>query len=121
MRWLIALLMVSAQAHEMTPAHIKLEPSFVSGVVHAKLEIFNHRKDVEYYELGVYDDEWYPIQFVTKYDLVRVGYLNRAKIDLYIKESDSVKATYVCSLSKFRTNETRSTLVSSKICSRLDK
>lgn len=121
MRWLIALLMVSAQAHEMTPAHIKLNPAFVAGVSHAQFEIFNHRKDVEYYEIGVFDDKWEPIEFVSNYNLIQIGYLHRTKIDIYINDSDAKRAAFACSVSRFWTNESRATLVSSKICSKFEK
>ena len=47
-------------AHEMTPTYPPLVPSYVDGLVSAKMTMFNARQDVEYFEVGVFDAEWKP-------------------------------------------------------------
>lgn len=120
MRWLWLLLIAScAQAHEMTPAYPKLEPSHVSGVHKASLQMFNKRADVQFYEIGVFQADWTPVSFVTAYSVIKLDYLGHVKFDIYIRDEDAKRATYVCSMSKLRNDSSRATMVSSKICSKL--
>jgi hypothetical protein len=69
------LLAFPAYGHQMVPSHPVLKPSHVSGVLKTELELFNKRKDVEYYELGVFDADWNPIPFVSAYKVAHVRYL----------------------------------------------
>jgi len=105
----------------MTPAYPKLVPSFIEGVQQTKLEVFNRRADVEYYEIGVFDANWAPVPFVTSYRLVHVEYLKRVQIDVYVNSRDARRAAYVCSKSKLRTESPRGTVITSKICSKFLK
>jgi hypothetical protein len=116
------LLFLSGQAfpHQMVPSHPVLKQSHVSGILKAELELFNKRKDVEYYELGVFDADWNPIPFVSAYKVAHVRYLGHLKFDVYIRQDDKDRAEYVCSQSKLR-GESTGTLLASRICSRLQQ
>ena len=122
MRLFFALLFISfsVHAHQMIPSHPVLKPSHVSGILKAELELFNKRKDVEYYELGVFDADWNPIPFVSAYKVAHVRYLRHLKFDVYIRQNDKDRAEYVCSQSKLRGEDT-GTLLASRICSRLQR
>ena len=48
------------------------------------MEMFNRRKDVEYYEIGVFDEEWKPVPFVTSYKILKLNYLSHVKFDVYM-------------------------------------
>ena len=108
-----------ANAHEMTPAYPKLVPSHVSGVYKASLEMFNRRADVQFYEIGVFEDNWKPVPFVSAYKVINLDYLGHVKFDVYIREEDVKYATYVCSMSKLRGEPAKAPVVSSRICSKL--
>jgi hypothetical protein len=105
-------------AHEMTPTYPKLERSHVRGVYKSTLQIFNKRKDVEYYEIGVFDKKFKPIPFVTSYKVIHLKYLGHMTFDVYIREKDKRKAFYVCSRSKLRTESITKAAISSRICSK---
>ena len=112
------LLCTTAFAHEMTPTYPKLEPSHVSGVYKAKMGILNRRKDVQFYEIGVFTEDWQPIPFVSAYRHLHLSYLQHLQFDVYIRISDIKRATYVCSKSEIRAENATGTAVASKICSR---
>ena len=108
----------AADAHEMTPTYPKWERTHIEGVVKTKMEMFNKRKDVDYYEIGIFDKDMKPIPFVSKYDIVKLTYLQHLKFDVYINSNDKARATYVCSKSKLKTETKVRTAVVSKICSK---
>lgn len=107
-------------AHEMTPAYPIVKPSHVTGVVKVDLSLFNSREEINYYEIGLYDLNWDRIPFSAVYRIIKVGYKERKNFSVYIRESDLDEAVYVCTTSKIRRQLETKTLVSSKICSRLD-
>ena len=119
-KWIIMFLLVSfpALAHEMTPTYPKLEPSHLDNVYMVTMEMFNKRDDVEYYEIGVFDEEWNPIPFVTSYKIIKLRYLGHVSFDVYIRKQDVSRAEYICSKSKLRKDSNSKTAISSKICSR---
>lgn len=119
-KWIIMFLLVSfpALAHEMTPTYPKLEPSHLDNVYMVTMEMFNKRDDVEYYEIGVFDEEWNPIPFVTSYKIIKLRYLGHVSFDVYIRKEDVSRAEYICSKSKLRKDSNSKTAISSKICSR---
>lgn len=120
--FVIALLMGLfgyANAHQFTPTYPKLEPSYVEGILQAKMVLFNRRNDVEYYELGVYDAEWNPVPFTSTSKLIKVAYLETKRIDVYVRNSDRKRAVYICTISKLSTNTKDATLISSRICSKV--
>lgn len=105
-------------AHEMVPTYPKWERGIYPGILSTTVEIFNKRKDVEYYEIGLFDKDWNPVYFVADYKVIQLKYLSSASIDIYIAKEEKDRVEYVCSRSKIRKgNETR-TAVSSRICSR---
>lgn len=110
----------AVSAHEMTPAYPIIKPSYVSGVVKVDLSLFNSREEINYYEIGLYDLNWDGIPFSAVYRIIKVGYKERKNFSVYIRESDLDEAVYVCTTSKIRRQKETKTLVSSRICSRLD-
>lgn len=122
-RFIIAIIifMVSTLvgAHQFTPTYPVFTPSFMQGVSSTKMELFNKRKDVSYYEIGVYSASWEPITFATEDKLIYIRYLETKKVTVYLKQEDLTKATYICSESKLRSEEVTHSAVSSKICSKI--
>ena len=108
-----------ASAHEFLPTYPKLKNSYVEGVLYTTMNLFNARKDVEYYELGVFDSEWNKVPFAVQDKITRVKYLEKKKIDIYIREKDRKKAVYVCSKSKLIVDGGSKTSLSSRICSKI--
>jgi len=107
-------------AHEMTPTYPPLVPSYVDGLVSAKMTMFNSRKDVDYFEIGVFDDEWNPVPFAATAKILRVPHGSSKTFEVFVREEDKKRATFICSLSKLRTDSSARAIVSSKICSRTD-
>jgi hypothetical protein len=105
-------------AHDMTPTYPKWKMSFIPSAKMTSMEVFNKRSDVQWYQIGVFDEDWKPIPFVTRYKILRVKYLSRVKFDVYVNDNDSKRAEYICSTSKLRGNDDFKPIVESKICSR---
>lgn len=114
----LLLVASTASAHEMTPTYPKLSPSHVDGVYKTTMEMFNKRQEVEFYEIGVFDKDWNTIPFVTSYNVIKIKYLGHVTFDIYIRKEDVGRATYVCSMSKLRKDDSVRTAVSSRICSK---
>jgi hypothetical protein len=108
-----------AFGHQFMPAYPKLEPSYVDGILVTKMELFNSRSDVEYYEFSVFDTDWNSVPFATEERILNVEYLKRKTIEIYIREIDKEKAVYICSKSKLKPNSFQITMVSSRICSKI--
>ena len=113
-----ALLSSIVAAHDMTPTYPKWKMSFIPSAKMTSMEVFNKRSDVQWYQIGVFDKNWQPIPFVTRYKILRVKYLSRVKFDVYVNDNDSQRAEYICSTSKLRGNDDFKPIVESKICSR---
>ena len=114
--WL--LLCGSVAAHDMTPTYPKWKMSFIPSAKMTTMQVFNKRSDVEWYQIGVFDKEWKPIPFVTRYKILNIKYLQRVKFDVYVNEENAKVAEYICSTSKLRGNDDFKPIVESKICSR---
>ena len=114
--WL--LLCGSVAAHDMTPTYPEWEMSFIPSAKMTTMQMFNKRQDVQWYQIGVFDEEWNQLPFVTRYKILRVKYLSRVKFDVYISDEYSDKAEYICSTSKLRGNDNFKPIVESRICSR---
>jgi hypothetical protein len=108
-----------AMAHQFTPTYPKFESAFVDGVLQTKMEIFNKRREVEYYELGVFNKNWEPVTFAAADKLIRVRYLEIKRINVYVKSEDIEKVTYICTESRLRKEDVKDTVISSKICSKV--
>jgi len=104
----------------MTPAYPILKPSHVAGVVKAEMSLFNSREEVKYYQIELFDLNWNNLPFSSTYKIIKVGYKERKDFDVYIRKSDLDIATYICTTSKVKKTTKSSTLISSKICSRID-
>lgn len=113
------LISTGAAAHELTPTYPKLIPSFVDGVLVAKMKMWNRRKDAEYYEIDVYDEEWNPISFASVDKIFRMQYLEKKNIEIFIRESDKDRVEFICTTSKQLKQDVKSTGVKSRICSRV--
>jgi activator of HSP90 ATPase len=121
-RYVIALMIVlscSANAHQFLPTYPKFQNSFVEGVVYTKMELFNKRKEIVFYELGVFDGDWNSITFATESKIIRVNYLETKYINVYIKKEDLKRAVYICTESKIRKEDIQATSIASKICSKI--
>lgn len=109
----------AVQAHQFTPTYPRFEPAYVDGVVYTKMEIFNKRREVEYYELGVFNKNWEPVSFAAEDRILRVRYLETKKINIYVKTEDLGSVTYICTESRLRKEDVKDTVISSKICSKV--
>jgi hypothetical protein len=122
MRFIMVLLMMVsayASAHQWTPTYPKLETSHVSGVLQARMKLFNARRDVAYFTFEVFDKDFNPVKFATTQRLLQLDYLGRKDVDIFIREQDRDKAVYVCSRSKIVAKDVTATVVSSRICSKI--
>lgn len=106
-----------AYGHQFTPTYPVPLPSHIKDVVRVRMELFNSRKEIQYYEFNVYDGDWNPVPFATAEKIVRLPYLDRKNVDFYLRKKDP--AVYICSTSKIIRSTNASTVISSKICSKL--
>jgi len=108
-----------AHAHQFTPTYPRFSFSFVSGISSTKMELLNMRKDVNYYEITVYDKNWNKILFMSSPSgIIYIPYLRRKTIEIFVNSSNVDKVTYICSESKIMVTENTVTVIASKICSR---
>lgn len=110
-----------AYSHEMTPAYPKLTPAHVDGISSARLKLFNRRSDAIYYEIGVFDENWNPLPFAANERILNINYLETIEFEVYIRNSDRNKVTYLCTTSKLLKKDVLFTGVTSKICSKIKK
>lgn len=118
---LLIIMTTSVQAHEMVPTYPKLEPSYMQGLQKTNITIFNKRPEVEYYEIGVFTKDWGPIPFVSTYKVFPVPYLSTVTVELFIRDKDKERVTYICSKSKLRKSYETRPAVSSRICSKVKR
>lgn len=105
-------------AHEMTPTYPVFHPSYMAGVHKVTMSIFNKRKDVDWYEIGVFDKDRNRIPFVSQYSVMRLDYLDHLTFDVYVRDLDVERVAYICSRSKISAGDASPTLVASVICSK---
>tara|TARA_E500000318_G_scaffold76631_1_gene71297 strand:- start:902 stop:1276 length:375 start_codon:yes stop_codon:yes gene_type:complete len=116
----VAVFMVTtAHAHEWTPTYPKFEPSFLEDIVVTQMNLFNKRKDVEYYEIEVFDEDWKPVPFATTVKLIHLEYLEQKQIDLYVREIDYDRIEYICTVSRLLIDNELSSGINSRICSKV--
>ena len=84
-----------------------------------EMKLFNGRKDVSYYEFEVFDEEWKPVPFSTSRFIMRIKYLERKSINIFVRERDRNRVEFICSKSKFLDEEKTKAYLSSRICSRV--
>ena len=109
------------EAHEMVPTYPVLKQSYMDGLFVTTMTMFNKRPEVDYYEIGVYDDNWEPLRFVSNYKIWKIPYLSTVSFDIYIRNDDKYKVRYICSKSKLRKSNMTRTAVSSRICSKVKR
>lgn len=117
--FVIAMLSGVCFAHEMTPTYPQLRNSFVDNVYVTTVSIFNRRMDVEFYEIDVFDDDWASVAFATSQRIVQIPYMEKKVIDIYIREEDKYRVRYICTRSKILQGMKTTSVVSSKICSKI--
>lgn len=110
---------VGLKAHEWTPTYPELTQSYVESVLVTEMELWNGRPDVEYYQINVWDSDWNPVPFAVAQRIIRVKYLSRASVNVYVRKSDSEKVTYICSKSKLVKDSGTKALIASRICSKI--
>jgi len=123
MRAFIILLLVLnggyASAHQWTPTYPKLKPSHVTGVYTTKMELFNSRKEIRYYSVGVFDKDWNKVPFVTSPSILRISYLDKRLVDIYLHKKHKNKAHYICSRSKILSSVRDPSIIASRIFSKI--
>lgn len=108
-----------ASAHQLTPTYPKLEKSHIEGVLQTTMRLFNRRADIEYYELSVHDADWNRIPFASRKRILYVDHLSTLTFDVFIREVDRDRATYICTLSKNPRRDDQLPVISSRICSKI--
>ena len=123
MRYYIMIMLFSmcgyASAHQWTPTYPTLKNSYASGVLVTRMEVLNSRKDVSYYEIGVFDKAFLPVPFATAEKIINLPYLSRKSVDIFIRQQDKGQAVYICSKSKLLAKGSAITSISSRICSKI--
>ena len=115
----VTFLAATAQAHEWTPTYPKFRPSFLEGIVVTTMNLFNKRKEIEYYEISVYDENWKTIPFAASHKIINVPYLSQKTVEIYIREIDCEHIEYICTTSRRFVDDAESTGIDSRICSKV--
>jgi hypothetical protein len=110
---------VPAYAHEMTPTYPRFEISYVEGVVRTKLRLFNKRSDVQFYEISVYDKDFNPVAFATPRRVLQLPHLSSTQFEVFVRKEDLDRIVYICTESKLQKAETVRTVITSRICSKI--
>ena len=103
----------------MTPTYPKFKDSFMDGLLVTEMEIFNKRRDVDYYEIGVFDKDFKAIPFVSSFNVYKIAYLETIKVEIYVRKKDESKILYICSRSKVLEQKVSNTSITSTICSKI--
>ena len=123
MRYFIILFMAiaggHASAHQFTPTYPEFRPAYQPGVYVTDMQLFNNRKEINYYSIRVFDSDWNKVPFASNEKLIKIEYLGRKTISVYVRKEDVGKAAYICSKSKILANETSPSIITSRICSKL--
>ena len=106
-------------AHQFTPTYPELSLSYVKGIYKADMLLFNNRKEISYYSIGVFDKDWEPVKFATENRIVKMEHLERKTITVYIRKEDKKEALYICSKSKTLVDYAQTSIVTSRICSKI--
>ncbi len=115
---ILLMLSFNVAAHDMRPTYPTWSVSHIPDVKVTRMEIFNKRVDVDWYEIGVFDVDFKPIPFVSRYRVFKIPYLTQVKFDVYVTEGNSIGAEYICSISKLQVKESNVPMIASRICSR---
>ena len=118
---LLILFVGSVSAHEWVPTYPSFKPSFIDEVMVTEMTLFNKREDAFIYEIRVLDKAFEPVKFATSERLVRLEYLQRRKIDIYIHKRDLEQVMYLCSTSRILAEDRTRTVISSNVCSKVNE
>lgn len=123
LRYVLVLVLVLfggyANAHQFLPTYPTFQLSHIDDVVYTKMQLFNKRKEIDFYELSVFDGEWNTIPFASENKLIQINYLETKEINIYLKKSDLKRVVYICTESKIRKQDIQYAVISSKICSKV--
>ena len=108
-------------AHEMTPTYPKPTPSYIKDIFEVKMNLYNAREDVQYYEINVFDDQWNPVPFAANKRIVKLPFKQRMSFSVYLRKSDINRATYICTLSRLRKEDVNQSAIASRICSKIKR
>ena len=111
----------AVHSHEMTPTYPELRPSYLTGLNSAKLNLFNRREDVKYYEIGVFDENWNTIPFASISKIIELEYLDKKDFEIYVRSEDADRVTYICTISKLIKDSSFNSNITSKICSKVKR
>jgi len=121
-RYVIMFLLVfngCANAHQFLPTYPTFQYSFIEGVMYTKMQLFNKRKEVDYYELSVFDADWNPVTFASENKMIRINFLQTKEVNVYVKKEDVKRVSFICTESKLRKENVQNTVIYSKICSKV--
>lgn len=108
-----------AHAHQFLPTYPKFQRSFVEGVMVTRMELFNKRSEIEFYELQVFDKDWNKVAFASESKIIKVKYLETKRVEFFVRSEDILKVQYICSESKIIKGSSQQAFVASKICSKV--
>lgn len=114
-----ALFATNAVAHEWTPTYPKLESSYIDNVLVTEMNLFNHRSDVKYYEISVFDEEWNSVSFASNDKIIKIEQFEKKTVEIYFRKKDQDDITYICTTSKSLKSEVGTSVVKSRICSKV--
>jgi len=120
--WLALAIPCLSFGHELTPTYPEMRPAYLDGLLVTSMSMFNARQDVDYYEVGVFSEDWKRVPFASSSKLFHVEHGERVDFDIYIRVVDRDRAFYICTTSKLLAEPERSNaVISSKVCSRIAK
>ena len=106
-------------AHSWTPTYPEFQSSYMEGIVHTEMLLFNKRQDVDYFQIEVTDKDFKPIPFASDNKIYKVRYLQRVKVTIFIRNESLDNVGYICSRSKFLKGQAQGSLISSRVCSKI--
>lgn len=120
MRRVVILLLLSSwvSAHELTPTYPSWSETLNPEVLSTKVTLFNRRQDVQFFAVGIYDNDWQKVPFAASDRLLRVPYLEARELRVYIQKEQIGRAVYICTRSKILKGIQKLSAVSSTICSK---
>ena len=119
---LLILICGSATAHQWTPSHVQLRPSYVGGIHTATMKFYNSRDDVEYYQVQVTDGQFNPIKFAIsggENDVFHVRHRQYKTIDVYVPSYEATRVVYICTRSMILKKFETTAIISSRVCSKV--
>lgn len=109
-----------AHSHEMTPAYPAFKAYYLPGIQFTTMKLYNRREDVEYYMIDVFDKNWKPIPFAARHRVLKLSYLERVTFDIFVRDESVKEARYICTTSLVSSPSNQTTVVASKICSKVE-